>query len=285
LSIFHNILFPKLSDLGFKKINMNILDKIKAHKIEEVVSRKELYPVKLLEQSPYFDTACVSMKKYLTDPGRSGIIAEFKRRSPSKGDINKYANAQEVTLGYMQAGASALSVLTDEHFFGAKKKDLPAARKFNYCPILRKDFIIDEYQIVEAKSIGADVILLIAKMLNPNEIQLLSVFAQSLGLEVLIEFHSKEEILQNEAAAIDIAGINNRNLDSFLVNIEHSANLASLLQKNVTKIAESGIESAETIRELKKYGFEGFLIGEYFMRHSRPAEKCAELIKELQDAH
>jgi indole-3-glycerol phosphate synthase len=264
---------------------MTILEQIKQHKLSEVAAKKELYPAKLLEQSPYFSSACVSMKKYISDKSRSGIIAEFKRKSPSKGDINKYANVQEVTLGYMQSGASALSVITDEHFFGAKKDDLQTARKFNYCPILRKDFIVDEYQIVEAKSIGADVVLLIAKMLSPKEIAQFSHFAKSLGLEVFLEFHNEEEIRQNEQVVIDLAGINNRNLNSFEVDIDNSIRLANLLPIEVLKITESGIDSAHTMQQLKKNGFNGFLIGEYFMRHSNPPEKCKELIKQLHDAN
>jgi indole-3-glycerol phosphate synthase len=260
---------------------MTILEQIKQHKIAEVNAKKSLYPTKLLEQSPYFESTCVSMKKYISDPNRSGIIAEFKRKSPSKGDINKYANVQEVTLGYMQAGASALSVLTDEHFFGAKKDDLQTARKFNFCPILRKDFIVDEYQIIESKSMGADVILLIAKMLSPQEISTFSEIAKTLGLEVFLEFHNKEEILKNGEVTFDLAGINNRNLNSFEVDIENSIRLANLLPKNVLRIAESGIESADTIHTLKNNGFKGFLIGEYFMRNSHPEQKCKELIKEI----
>jgi len=260
---------------------MSILETIKQHKLTEVAAKKELYPTKLLEQSVYFPSPCVSMKKYISDASRSGIIAEFKRKSPSKGFINKYANAQEVTLGYMQAGAACLSVLTDEHFFGAKNNDLQTARKFNYCPILRKDFIVDEYQIVEAKSMGADVILLIAKMLNPTEIAGLAKFAKSLGLEVFLEFHTAAEIEQNNTENIDLAGINNRNLSSFEVDIENSIQLANLLTNNVLKIAESGIDSAETLLKLKSNGFDGFLIGEYFMRHSNPAQKCKEFIKQL----
>ncbi|OFY43684.1 MAG: indole-3-glycerol phosphate synthase [Bacteroidetes bacterium GWF2_40_14] len=264
---------------------MNILEQIKQHKLAEVASKKELYPIKLLEQTPYFLSSCVSMKKYISDSSRSGIIAEFKRKSPSKGDINKYANVQEITLGYMQSGASALSVITDEHFFGANKDDLQTARKFNYCPILRKDFIVDEYQLVEAKSMGADVVLLIAKMLLPKEIAQFSQFAKSLGLEVFLEFHDKEEIKQNELAEIDLAGINNRNLNSFEVDIENSISLANLLPKEVLKIAESGIDSSQTIKKLRQNGFSGFLIGEYFMRNSNPAEKCKELIKQLHDEY
>ena len=169
----------------------NILDQIVAHKREEVAKRKEIYPVKLLEQSIYFNTPTVSLSKYLRRPDKLGIIAEFKRRSPSKGDINPYASVEEVSIGYMQAGASALSVLTDTHFFGGKNEDLTEARKFNYCPILRKDFVIDEYQIIEARSIGADAILLIAACLEKAEIKSLAALAQSLGLEVLIEIHNE----------------------------------------------------------------------------------------------
>jgi len=246
-----------------------------------VQERKELYPTKLLEKSIYFPTPTVSLKEYITTPDRSGIIAEFKRKSPSKGDINKYADAETITIGYMQAGAAALSVLTDELFFGAKPDDLKIARKFNYCPILRKDFIIDEYQIVESKSIGADAILLIAKILSPKQINELSTFAKSLGLEVLLETHTKEEILDNEIADVDLIGINNRNLDTFEVDIENSIKLAELLPQNIPKIAESGIEDTETVKTLKSNGFNGFLIGEHFMRNSQPAEKCNAFIKQL----
>jgi indole-3-glycerol phosphate synthase len=260
---------------------MKILEEIKQHKIKEVLTRKEITPAKLLEQSPYFSSSCFSMKEFISDQSKNGIIAEFKRKSPSKGEINQNANVQEVTQGYIQAGASALSVLTDELFFGAKSDDLHTARKFNHCPILRKDFVIDEYQIIEAKSIGADVILLIAKMLSPKEITRLSDFAKKIGLEVFIEFHNEIEILENENASADLVGINNRNLNSFKVDIENSIRLANILPENVLKIAESGIDSAQTILKLRENGFDGFLIGEYFMRHSAPSDKCKELIIQL----
>jgi indole-3-glycerol phosphate synthase len=260
---------------------MNILETIKNHKLKEVEERKSLYPTKLLEKSLYFESPCVSLKNYLSDENRSGIIAEFKRKSPSKGDINKYAQAQDVTLGYMQAGASALSVLTDETFFGAQKNDLQTARKFNYCPILRKDFIVDEYQIVEAKSMGADAILLIAKMLETTEIKQFTDFAHRLGLEVFLETHTEQEVKASNTLDVDLIGINNRNLNTFEVDIENSIRLAQMLPENMIKVAESGIESANTIRIFKQNGFKGFLIGEYFMRHSNPAQKCKELIQEL----
>ncbi|MEO6130946.1 MAG: indole-3-glycerol phosphate synthase TrpC [Saprospiraceae bacterium] len=260
---------------------MSILDTIRDHKRKEVEERKSLYPIKLLEKSIFFKSQCVSLREYVTDPKRSGIIAEFKRKSPSKGDINKYANVEEVTLGYMGAGAAALSILTDEYFFGAKKDDLQIARKFNYCPILRKDFILDEYQVIESKSMGADAILLIANLLSRDQIQLFATIAHQLGMEVLLEIHSEEELDGIDPTNIQSIGINNRDLRTFEVDIENSLQLANKLPPSITKIAESGIESAETIRRLRESGFDGFLIGEYFMRHSHPAQKCKELIKQI----
>ncbi|MGY6562457.1 MAG: indole-3-glycerol phosphate synthase TrpC [Luteibaculaceae bacterium] len=263
---------------------MSILETIKAHKLNEVAERKALYPAKLLEKSVFFETPCVSLTKYLSHPSRKGIIAEFKRKSPSKGFINRYANPQEVGLGYMQAGASAISVLTDSHFFGAKPEDILTIRKFNYCPILRKDFMLDEYQILEAKSMGADAILLIAKMIDAETAKALATLAKSLSLEVFVEFHTQEEIEQYTAANVlmDVVGINNRNLNTFQVDIEHSIALANFLPTSVLKVAESGLEKAETILTLKENGFTGFLIGEYFMRNANPALACRKLIKELE---
>src|SRR5258706_9468267 len=170
---------------------MNILDQILAHKRKEVDERKGLYPVKLLEQSIYFATPAVSLKKYLLRDDKVGIIAEIKRKSPSKGIINEHVSIERTSIGYMQAGASALSILTDTEFFGGKNEDLTLARKFNYCPILRKDFTIDEYQIIEAKSIGADIILLLANVLSPEQIKAFSMLGHSLGLEILLEVRDK----------------------------------------------------------------------------------------------
>jgi indole-3-glycerol phosphate synthase len=261
---------------------MSILQTIKNYKIQEVAARKAVQPIRLLEGSKFFERKCLSLKSALSDPAASGIIAEFKRRSPSKGDINQNALAEDITIGYVRAGVSGLSVLTDENFFGAKKEDFAIARESNECPLLQKDFILDEYQIIEAKSIGADVILLLAQILSPSEIKRFTTFAHNLGLEVLLETHGENEILQNLEAGADLIGINNRNLNTFEVDIENSIRLAGLLPDNIIKVAESGIESAETIRVLKQSGFRGFLIGEYFMKDPDPAEKCASLIKELR---
>lgn len=263
---------------------MNILEKIVAHKRTEVAGRKSLYPVKLLEQSIYFATQPVSLKKYIQRKDKSGIIAEIKRKSPSKGVINPHVSVERTSIGYMQAGASALSVLTDKEFFGGSNDDLTLARKYNFCPILRKDFTIDEYQIVEAKSIGADAILLIAAALEPERLKQLADFAHSFSLEVLLEVHNDEELQANLDAGADLIGVNNRNLKTFELSIEISKALAERIPKEAVKVSESGIESVATILELKKFGYEGFLMGQNFMQHSRPEEACREFIDELRTA-
>ena len=261
---------------------MNILEKIVEKKKEEVAQRKELYPIKLLEKSLYFPGKTVSLKKYLKREGSSQIIAEFKKKSPSKGFINPYAQVEKISVGYMQAGAAALSILTDTEFFGGSNQDLLTARKFNFCPILRKDFIIDPYQIIESKSIGADVILLIAAILSEQEVKELSAFAKSLELEVLLEVHDADEIKKSDLTHVDVVGINNRNLKTFEVSIENSMRLLSLLPKDKIKIAESGIDNIDTIKQLKEAGFEGFLMGEYFMKQPKPEWAAKQLIASLQ---
>ena len=260
---------------------MTILDKIIAHKRKEVAERRELYPVKLLEKSIYFGTPAVSLKKYLLREDKSGIIAEFKRHSPSKGDINPYASVEQVSIGYMQAGASALSVLTDSNFFKGKNEDLTEARKFNFCPILRKDFVIDEYQLAEAKSIGADAILLIAECLEKEQLQRLAKAAKQLGLEVLMEVHSAEQ-LSKLCPEVDVVGVNNRNLTDFSVSLQTSLDLAKAIPNDFVKISESGISKVEAILELKAAGFDGFLIGEFFMRAAIPGKACRVFIQEIQ---
>lgn len=263
---------------------MNILDKIVADKHKEIEEKKSLYPIKLLEKSIYFPTQCVSLKKYLQKfENHFSIIAEFKRKSPSKGIMNEYAKVEEVTLGYMQAGACALSILTDEKYFGAKSDDLSIARKWHYCPILRKDFILDEYQVLEAKSQGADVILLIVRILNLKQIQYLSSLAKSLGLEVLLEFHDEEDIIKcQDFIDYDVAGVNHRNLDTLVFSFQNSIKFIEKLPKEKFKIAESGIHSAETIVNLRNWGYHGFLIGEFFMKSSNPGWACKNLIQEAQ---
>jgi indole-3-glycerol phosphate synthase len=261
---------------------MNILDKIIEYKKKEVEERKALYPVRLLEQSIYFGTQPVSMSRYILRDDLTGIIAEFKRKSPSKGIINAYASVERTTLGYMQAGASALSVLTDKPSFGGSNDDLTTARKFNYCPIIRKDFTIDEYQIVEAKSIGADAILLIAAVLTPAESRRLCSFAQSFGMEVLLEVHDEEELKSNLEVGANLIGVNNRNLKTFEVSIDTSKRLAGLIPSSVVKVSESGISDPRTIIDLRGYGYLGFLMGENFMKHSRPDKAAREFTDGLR---
>lgn len=261
---------------------MNILDEIVAHKRKETEERKSLYPVRLLEQSIYFATPCVSMRHYIRRPDKSGIIAEIKRKSPSKGIINAHVSVERVSIGYMQAGASAISVLTDRTYFGGSNEDLTTARKFNFCPILRKDFTVDEYQIVEAKSIGADAILLIAAALDAASLKSLASFAHSLGLEVLLEVHTREELDYSLDAGADLIGVNNRDLKTFTISLDVSKRLAPLIPDGVVKVSESGIESPEAIIELREHGFEGFLVGQNFMQHSSPEKACKEFIDELR---
>ncbi len=260
---------------------MTILDKIVEHKRAEVARRQEEIVVDMLRERPLYGRRALSLKGALTDEGKTGIIAEFKRRSPSKGVINDQVEVVDVTKAYTAAGASCLSVLTDEHFFGGSDADLIAAR-VNEIPILRKDFIIDEYQIEEARSIGADVILLIAACLTPAEVKRLAVFARGLGLEVLLEIHDEGE-LEHICEETEIVGVNNRDLKTFTVDIQRSIDLSRKIPAGKVLIAESGISKVETILQMKDAGFRGFLIGENFMKESNPGAAFGEFVKKLRE--
>lgn len=259
---------------------MNILDTIIAHKRTEVATRKAEVTVASLEKSAFFFRPTLSLKDALLGPRSTGIIAEFKRRSPSKGIINDKVNVADVTRGYTAGGAACLSVLTDEHFFGGSDADLVTAR-VNEIPILRKEFIIDEYQIVEARAIGADLILLIAACLTPPEVQRLAAFARGLGLEVLLEIHGEDE-LGHIADETTIVGVNNRDLKTFSVDIDRSIRLSRKIPAGKLLVAESGIGKAETIVRMKEAGFRGFLIGESFMKTADPAAAFRQFVNELQ---
>lgn len=261
---------------------MDILSKIVNYKTQEVNERKSLYPLKLLEKSVFFNTKCVSLKEYLLNSEKTGIIAEFKKKSPSKPDINNYADIQKVTIGYMQAGASALSILTDNKFFGGSLKNLSEARDYNYCPILQKDFIIDEYQIYEAKSYGADSILLIASILSKTQITKFTKTAKQLGLEVLFEIHFEHELSKFDNS-IEIIGVNNRQLSSFETNINNSLRIAKYLPENITKISESGINTVQQLTELIYAGFDGFLMGTKFMSEINPADAFKIFVNNLKN--
>lgn len=259
---------------------MNILDTIIEHKKQEVAQRKQDVPVAKLEQSEFFKRDTLSLKKFLLDETKTGIIAEFKRKSPSKGWIHQGADPVIITGAYAKHGASGLSVLTDENFFGGSTEDLHKAR-VNEVPILRKDFMIDEYQLVEAKAMGADVILLIAANLSTKTVKSLAVVAKGLGLEVLLEIHNEEE-LEHICDAVDLVGVNNRNLKTFEVSIETSIGLSKQIPADKLKISESGISDVATIKELKKYDYKGFLIGENFMKAPEPAIAFAAFVEQLK---
>jgi indole-3-glycerol phosphate synthase len=259
---------------------MNILDTIVEHKRTEVVLAKQQQPEEVLKQMPGFSRQTFSLKQFLLDETKTGIIAEFKRQSPSKGIINATADVVQVTKAYTENGASCLSVLTDEHFFGGTNADLQKAR-INNIPILRKDFIIGEYQILEARAIGADVILLIAACLSPARVKELAAYAKSLQLEVLLEIHTEEE-LRHICAETEIVGVNNRDLKTFTVDINRSIELSKKIPANKIKIAESGINDVETICTFRKAGFKGFLIGENFMKQPDPTIAFADFVKQLK---
>jgi len=260
---------------------MNILEEIVAHKKREVERDKRETTYTELEESESFHRETYSFRDFLLAPDRTGIIAEFKRQSPSKGIINEEALVKEVTKEYADAGASALSVLTDKKFFGGRKMDLTRARRANTIPVLRKDFMIDEYQIVEAKSLGADIILLIAAILTPAEIKRFASLAKGLELNVLLEVHNLEELERSIDGNLDAIGVNNRNLADFTVSVENSYRLVEHIPNEFLKISESAISDTETIKQLKKVGFNGFLIGENFMKQADPGAAMREFVKGL----
>lgn len=259
---------------------MNILNKIVADKHKEVGLKKSIIPTSQLEQSVLFSRQTVSLAAALRN-SNSGIIAEHKRRSPSKSEINQHLNVQDVAIGYENAGASGMSVLTDSKYFGGSLDDLLLARASTRFPLLRKEFIIDAYQIVEAKAYGADVILLIAAILTRAEISVFSELAKSLQLEVLLEVHDEEELHKSVMPSVDLLGVNNRNLKTFEVTLETSKSLSHLIPNDFIKVSESGISTVEAIHDLKSYGFKGFLIGEHFMKTAQPGESAANFIKKI----
>ncbi len=259
-----------------------ILDTIIAAKIIEVANAKQQVPVAGLMQQELYRRPVFSLRQFLLDEAKTGIIAEFKRCSPSKGVINDTADVVEVTTAYTLHGASCLSVLTDNLFFGGSANDLVKAR-INNIPILRKDFIIDEYQVVEARAMGADVILLIAACLTPERVKELAVFAKSLQLEVLLEIHTEQE-LGHICDETEIVGVNNRDLKTFTVDINRSIELSKKIPGDKIKIAESGINDTETICTFKNAGFKGFLIGENFMKQANPSAAFAGFVQQFKSA-
>ena len=257
----------------------DILSEIIANKRFEVDLQKQSISLEQLQNSLETTVKQRSLKEALKSSS-SGIIAEFKRRSPSKGWINRKAQAEDIVPGYVNAGASAVSILTDEKFFGGNLKDIKDARPLIDIPILRKDFIVDEYQLYQAKIIGADAVLLIAAALKKEELHALAAKAHELGLEVLLEIHSVEE-LKYINANMDVIGINNRNLGTFFTDVENSFRLAEQLPSDAVLVSESGISDPATVKRLQKAGFKGFLIGENFMKTDNPELALKSFIEDL----
>lgn len=259
---------------------MDILSKIVADKYKEIALKKSLIPIKQLESSFLFsrETNCLTNALLKSS---TGIIAEHKRRSPSRDTINQNTNVGQVAKGYEKAGVCGMSVLTDIKYFGGSLEDLILARASVKMPLLRKEFIINEYQILEAKAHGADVILLIAAILTREEIKTFSELAKSLGLDVLLEVHNEEELHKSIMPSLDMLGVNNRNLKTFKVSLETSKSLSKLIPDDFVKVSESGISTVTAIQDLKQYGYQGFLIGENFMKTNNPGKSAAEFIQKL----
>ena len=260
---------------------MTILDQIIASKRKEVALKKTVVSIQQLENSDLFNSKTNSLSKSIMN-SPFGIIAEHKRLSPSKTIINHSLSVEEVVKGYENAGASSISILTDNHYFGGSLDDLILARAAVKTPLLRKEFIIDDYQILEAKANGADAILLIAAVLSKEEIKQLSEFAQSLALEVLLEVHNLEELEKSIMPSLTIIGVNNRNLKTFELSLQTSIDLVKYIPNDFVKISESGISHTDDIKLLKSHGFQGFLIGENFMKTNNPGESLLEFINELK---
>lgn len=261
---------------------MTILDTIIERKKTEIELAKQQVSEADLLGMELTSRTCYSLKESILHPERTGIIAEYKRASPSKGTINAHSTVEDVVSGYQQAGASAVSVLTDSMFFKGTMDDLVKARENLTIPLLRKDFVIDTYQILEAKAYGADVILLIAAVLTPEQVKTYAEYAKSLGLNVLLEVHNEEELQQNCFDAIDAIGVNNRNLHDFSVSLDHSLNLVNQIPNRFIKVSESGISDPDTIKTLKSAGFNGFLIGENFMKTPDPVQSINSFIEDLR---
>ena len=261
---------------------MDILKCIVKDKRKEVDLRKSLIPIPQLEQSVLFERETFSLAKKLKQ-STSGIIAEHKRRSPSKSVINQNLNVQDVARGYENANVCGMSVLTDSKYFGGSLDDLLIARASCNLPILRKEFIINEYQLIEAKAFGADAILLIAAILSKDEIKQFSELAKSLHLDVLLEVHNEEELHKSIMPSLDMLGVNNRNLKTFDVSLEISKTLSQRIPDDFVKISESGISNIEAIKELQPYGYQGFLIGENFMKTDNPGASAKLFIDALNN--
>jgi indole-3-glycerol phosphate synthase len=254
-----------------------ILDQIIETKKDEIRALKESFTYRDFEVSPYFTMPCRSISEGLKNGG-FGIIAEMKRKSPSAGVINEKLNVNVQAKAYKDGGAIAISCLTDSTYFGGSNEDIAAIRKAVDLPILRKEFILDELQLFESKAIGADAILLIASVLSKEEALHLTIMAQQLGMEVLMEFHDQSELFKlNEF--VDIIGINNRNLHAQKTDINQSYELFNYLPYDRTIISESGISTNEEINKLAELGYHGALMGERILNDPMPSDFIASLTR------
>ena len=261
---------------------MKILDKIVEDKKIEINKLLSNSSISKLENSHLFSRKCISLKESIKN-NNSGIICEFKRRSPSNQNINYISSLFDVVSGYEEAGAAGLSILTNKKYFDGDTQDIIDIRDISNLPILRKEFIISEYQVIEAKSIGSDAILLIASILSEEEIIGYSSLAKSIGLEVLLEIHSEDELYKISGEDIDIVGVNNRNLDTLEIDLNNSVELYGKIPSKFVKISESGISEVESILKLKEVGYNGFLIGEKFMKTRNPMESAYDFIKKIEN--
>jgi indole-3-glycerol phosphate synthase len=259
---------------------MHILDKICAHKKDEVAQRKRNTSVEQLKDTAYFQRKCYSIVDALA-VSNTKIIAEFKRKSPSKQAINLEADVAKVTSAYKNAGVAGISVLTDHTFFGGSHEHLKTARETVSLPLLQKDFVLDAFQIYEAKAYGADFVLLIAAVLSIEEIQHLSGLAHELGMEVLVEIHDEVELQKVFFTSVDVVGVNNRNLKTFEVDLAKSKALIEQIPAEFVKITESGIAHPMDFACLRNAGFEGFLMGETFMKEAHPEEAIKQFMNQV----
>ncbi len=260
---------------------MNILSKIVSVRKEQTNLQKKIRGLDEIKSSESFNRKTYSLSKKIKE-NKISIIAEHKRKSPSKKEINFQTPIDKIIKGYEQNGASGISVLTEKNFFSGSENDLILARKLTDLPILRKDFIVDEYQVFESKYLGADAILLIATCLTDKEIMNLSEIAKELDLDVLVEIHSKEELKKVCIDSVDIIGVNNRNLMDFSVNIENSIKIGKAIPESFIKISESGLHKSEELKRLIDFGYDGFLIGELFMKEINPGNKLGNLINQIK---
>ena len=262
--------------------DMNILQEIANHQKELVALKRETHPIEDLKKSLFFDKTCKSITTFINDKNKMGLISEFKRASPSNKNINPKADPLEICPGYMNAGASALSILTNEVYFSGKNSDVEIVAEQSTIPILRKEFIVDEYQIYETKAIGADVILLILSLLTKQEIKEYINLAHDLGLEVLAEIHDREDLVSTGLNA-DLIGVNSRSLKQMKILPDHHEKIYHELQIGKPMIAESGIKSAEQAYELSKVGYKGFLIGSHFMSKENPVLECENFVNKYDE--